>query len=129
MPTSTFDDGSPRHDHFHDPVTGEICWARDDATASSVRRCPACQHEHPVGTTCLMCPACQAPDLTAIAEEVFADLLPGGAESVAARARHDERVRLYGRCDMRCGVPFCRGTPVDEDALARFLAGVDDDGD
>ncbi|CAN5840941.1 hypothetical protein BH23CHL8_BH23CHL8_27310 [soil metagenome] len=49
----------------------------------------------------------------AIAAEVFADLLPGGAEVVAAGARHAERLRLHERCDRRCGLPRCRGTHVD----------------
>jgi hypothetical protein len=30
MPTDTFEDGSPRYDHGHDPVTGERWWAPPD---------------------------------------------------------------------------------------------------
>lgn len=29
-PTDTYDDGSPRYDHGHDPVTGETWWAEID---------------------------------------------------------------------------------------------------
>lgn len=40
----------------------------------SMRRCPACGHDHAVGTTCLACPTCSRDlDLTDIARQVFAD--------------------------------------------------------
>ena len=109
-------DPKATHGHHRAPS----CRARHGRRMGEVRTCPACLHEHPVPTTCEECPDCQS-ELTSAADAVFADLLPGGAEASAARARHDERVRLHGRCDMRCGVPFCRGTHVDEDALDRFL--------
>jgi hypothetical protein len=64
-PTGTYEDGSPRYDHGHDPVTGETWWAPSEV--ASARTCPACQHEHPAGTTCRQCEACQALDQTAIA--------------------------------------------------------------
>jgi hypothetical protein len=50
----SWDDGSPRFDHGHDAVTG-ITWRRPRsrrAFVGSVRTCPACVTEHPVGTTC-----------------------------------------------------------------------------
>jgi len=117
-PTDTYEDGSPRYDHGHDPKTGEVWWAQ--AEVASVRRCPACSHEHPVLTTCLGCEECQALDLTAIATEVFADLLPGGVEWRAALVRHNQNLGSYGRCDGDCHLDDCRRPYYDESGLTRY---------
>jgi hypothetical protein len=119
-PTGTYDDGSPRYDHGHDPLTGETWWASSDV--ASVRRCPACAHEHPVLTTCRRCEACQVLDLTAIATEVFADLLPGGVEAHAALVRHDHNLGRYGACDGSCGQVDRRRPYFDEFGLTRHGA-------
>ena len=53
-----------------------------------IRTCPACHHEHGIGTTCRACETCRTQDLVAIAQEVFAVLLPGGTDAIAAQGRH-----------------------------------------
>jgi hypothetical protein len=124
MPTSVFDDGSPRYDHGHDALTGETWWASSDV--ASVRRCPACSHEHPVGTTCRGCEECQAHDLTAIATEIFADLLPGGVEWRAALVRHNQNLGFHGRCDGDCHLADCRRPYYDGSGLTRYRETSDD---
>jgi hypothetical protein len=37
MPTDTYDDGSPRYDHGHDPVTGEMWWATSDVSIADAK--------------------------------------------------------------------------------------------
>jgi hypothetical protein len=85
-----------------------------------VRTCPACAHEHPVLKTCRRCEACQVLDLTAIATEVFADLLPGGVEWRAALVRHLQNLGLNGRCDGNCPLADCRRPYFDESGLTRY---------
>lgn len=58
LPVGNFDDGSPRYDHCHDRATG-LYWINPQGVRFPVRVCPACVHEHPVGTTCLQCPVCR----------------------------------------------------------------------
>jgi hypothetical protein len=118
-PTDTYHDGSPRYDHGHDPLTGETWWAPRDAGVASVRRCPACRHEHPVGTTCRRCPECPS-DLTPIARQVFVDLLADGPEAQASLARHNASLRLYARCDGFCGAPDCHKPYFDDAGLTRY---------
>lgn len=117
-PIDTYDDGSPRYDHGHDPETGETWWASSDV--ASVRRCPACSHEHPVLTTCLDCGACQALDLTAVAAEIFADLLPGGIDACEALVAHNRNLRLWASCDGTCGMDGCRRPYFDHAGLTRY---------
>jgi hypothetical protein len=124
MPTDIFSDGSPRYDHGHDRLTGETWWASSEVASS--RRCPACAHEHPVGTTCRQCEECQALDLTAIATEVFTDLLPGGADWQAALVRHNHNLGQYGRCDGDCRRADCRRPYYDESGLTRYRDTPDD---
>ena len=49
----TWDDGSPRWHHGHDPVTGQR-WTMPPrrARVGQLRTCPVCAAEHAVGTTC-----------------------------------------------------------------------------
>jgi len=75
------------------------------------RTCPACKHDHAVGTTCRECPTCLETDPVLMAEQVFADLLPGGSEARAALDRHDHLMRLHGACHATCGMPSCRAPP------------------
>ena len=118
MPTDTYEDGSPRYDHGHDPKNGQTWWReRDEA---DTRRCPACHHEHPVLTTCLTCEECRTHDLTAIATEVFADLLPGGADARAALVQHNHNLGRDARCDGSCGLPGCRRPYFDRAGLTRY---------
>ncbi len=59
MPTDIFSDGSPRYDHVHDLPAGATTETQTSgAVAGAARMCPACGHQHPVGTTCLECPSC-----------------------------------------------------------------------
>jgi hypothetical protein len=50
---STWDDGSPRWRHGHDPLTGQR-WTMQPrrAPVGRLRTCPACAAEHAVDTTC-----------------------------------------------------------------------------
>jgi hypothetical protein len=54
------------------------------------------------------------------AEEVFGDLMPGGAAAQAALARHNASLRLHARCDGDCGVPHCRKPYFDDAGLTRY---------
>ena len=119
MPTDIFADGSPRFAHGHDPVTGAVWWRtrQEDATA---RLCPACRHEHPAGTTCLQCPVCRAGDLTDLARDIFADLLPGGIDATEALARHDRDLGRHAACDGSCGLPGCRAPCFDAGGLTCY---------
>jgi len=119
-PTDIFADGSPRYDHGHDATTGETWWARDDTIVGSVRRCPACRHEHAVGTTCRECEPCQALDRTADAMAAFADLLPGGADAITVLVRHDRALGRDSACDGSCGVPDCRRPDFAKAGLTRY---------
>ena len=49
----TWDDGSPRWHHGHDPLTGQR-WTMQPrrGRVGQLRTCPACGAEHAVGTTC-----------------------------------------------------------------------------
>ena len=58
------------------------------------RTCPA-GHDHPVLTTSIQCSACQSGDILAIAEEVFADLLPSGSDVNATEYRQHENLRHH----------------------------------
>lgn len=59
-------------------------------------------------------------DLVAIAEEVFHDLLPGGADWVAALVRHNGDMGIHGACDRSCGLDDCRRPYFDEAGLTRY---------
>ena len=96
MPTGIFSDGSPRYDHGHDLATGAR-WTSPTRghDALYVRRCPACGHEHPVGTTCMRCPAC-GPDRTDATRAASGlDL----AEAASAADGDAEPVDPLRRCD------------------------------
>ena len=117
-PTGTHKDGSPRYDHGHDTVTGEVWW-RSRHEQAAARLCPACHHEHPVPTTCRQCPACRAGDLTDIARDMFADLLPGGADWQAALLRHNHNLGRDAACDGSCGLADCGRPYFDRAGLTR----------
>jgi len=48
----TWDDGSPRWHHGHDPLTGQRWTMPRRGRVGQLRTCPACGAEHAVGTTC-----------------------------------------------------------------------------
>ncbi len=60
LPIGTYHDGSPRYDHGHGPdgSTWVDSSRRGGSAWGAIRLCPACRHEHAVGTTCLECPEC-----------------------------------------------------------------------
>jgi hypothetical protein len=120
-PTGTYEDGSPRYDHGHDPVTGETWWAPKEV--ASAHTCPACRHEHPAGTTCRQCEACQALDLMPQAEEIFGDLLPGGSDTYGGLLRHNHNLGLYAACDGSCGFADCRRPYFDRAGLTCYRDG------
>ena len=83
------------------------------------RPCPACQHDHAIGTTCQECPECQALDLTPMAHEIFADLLPGGADAQVALVRHNQNIGRMAACDGSCRLADCRRPYFDRAGLTR----------
>jgi hypothetical protein len=87
---------------------------------SKVRTCPVCEHDHAAGTTCRECCECRAKDLVSQAEDIFADLMPGGAEAQAALARHNASLRLHARCDGSCGALDCHEPYFDDAGLTRY---------
>ena len=126
MPTDIYSDGSPRYDHGHDATTGETWWVSRDVASGSPRRCPACQHDHAVGTTCRACQECRKGDLVAIAEEVFADLLPGGIGAYEALLQHNHNLGRDRACDGSCGLLHCRRPDFDDAGLTRYRDTADD---
>ena len=64
-----------------------------------VRGCPACRHDHPVGTTCLECPGCRSGDLVRAAEEVFGELLPRDAGERGAVGHPGQGAPSETRCE------------------------------
>ena len=98
-PTDTFDDGSPRYDHGHDFATGETWWAATRTAVATLRRCPACRHEHAAVSTCLECPGCRSGDLVRAAEEVFGELLPRDAGERGAVGHPGQGAPSETRCE------------------------------
>ena len=83
------------------------------------RLCPACHHEHPVPTTCRQRPVCRAGDLTDIARDMFADLVPGGADAYEALVRHKKDLGRTAACDGSCCLADCGRPYFDRAGLTR----------
>ena len=64
-----------------------------------VRGCPACRHDHAVGTTCLECPGCRSGDLVRAAEEVFGELLTRDAGERGAVGHPGQGAPSETRCE------------------------------
>jgi len=71
-------------------------------------------------TTCLQCPVCRAGDLTDLARDIFADLLPGGTDWQAALLRHNHDLGRDAACDGSCGLSDCRRPYFDAGGLTCY---------
>lgn len=91
----------------------------------SARRCPACQHDHAVGTTCCECERCLGDELSDAEEERFQEprreVSPlGYIEAEKGLFQHNHNLGLNGACDGTCGMGGCRRPYFDRAGLTRY---------
>ena len=128
-PESDTSPGWPSPDEEPDDLPPSESPERRGHALGEMRPCPACQHEHPVGTTCLDCEHCLRDELTDAEEESHQDLVGdgcffGGFEAHPGLSAHNRNLRLLAACDGTCAMAGCPRPYFDDSGLTRHRGGA-----